>query len=134
MINFRDLLKSENITDLSVLDPDIRAWIKDYEALEKAKLPTVRNKETGELTPNAKAKLDRLNKTIVKEIAEYVAERDAESDAAAETERLRLEAEQVEQDKLKKEQDDAAAEQERIRLAEEEKTKKKPGLFSNFFD
>ena len=134
MIHFRDLLKSENITDLSVLDADIRAWIKDYEALEKAKLPTVRDKTTGEFTPNAKAKLDRLNKTIVKEIAEYVADRDAEADAAAEEERKRLEAEQAEQDRLKKEQDDAAAEQERLRLAEEEKNKKKPGLFSSFFD
>jgi hypothetical protein len=129
MVHFRDLLKSEGITDLSVLDADVIAFIKEYEAIEKSKLPTIKNKETGEYTPNAQSKLNRLNKTIVKEIAEYVAEQNFKFE---EQERQRLLAEQEEQEKLKKQKDAEEAEQERIRLENEINKKKRSKLFSAF--
>ena len=65
-VHFRDLLKSEGV-ELSMLNSDTKAWIKEYETIEKSKLPTIKDKETGEFTPNAQAKLNRLNKTIVNE-------------------------------------------------------------------
>jgi len=90
------MLQSNGI-QASDLDEDTRAWIKEYEKIEKSGLPAVKNKETGEFTPAAVAKLNRINRAITDGIADYLTDKEEKDEAEKarleEEERLRLEEE-----------------------------------------
>ena len=104
--NWKEMLQSHGIKE-EQLSADARADIQDYYKIEKSKLPTIL--KDGKFTPNAQAKLDRLNKHICTEITDYlVDEEDKQEQLAAE----------------KKKKDDAEAE--RLRLEEIEKHKNDP--------
>lgn len=140
MTTYKDFLTKENITDLSVLDKHTRQAIKDYENIAKSTLPTVRNKETGEYSVNAKNKLDMLDNTIKNGITEYLITRD-EADELAHVEQQKAEEKRLADEQAAKEETERQA-QENQRLAREEADKQelernkaqreKKGLFGVF--
>lgn len=145
---FRKLLSMHNI-DVSLLPEEAKASIKDYEKIEKSKLPTVI--KDGQFTAAAIEKMNRFDKYISNDIIELVAEKkEAEEaikraekeakeaeEAAAAAEKARIEAEEAEaaaaeQARLAAEQKAAEEEAERLRLEAEALKKKSEGLFGIF--
>jgi Zn-finger domain-containing protein len=102
MATWKEILQSEGLL-VSDLDKDTQDWIKEYEKIEKSKLPAVRDKATGQLTPGAISKMNRINKAICDGIADVAVERDEKQDIekkkADEAEAARLAAEEAEKQK-----------------------------------